>query len=158
MSEKEKEVFAMAIIRWTPFRHVLNLRDEMDRAMSDLYGRVSPSGEYYEGDWFPPMDVRETNGDVVASLELPGMEKDQIKVSVHNDVLTVTGEKKQESSEDGENLHRVERAYGYFKRTVSLPTEVDAGKVKATYKDGILKITLPKHEEKKPKEIPVQVA
>jgi HSP20 family protein len=158
MREKGKEVLAMAIIRWTPLRHVMSFRDEMDKMLSDLYGRMSPSGEYYEGEWFPAMDIKENKDDVVACLELPGIDKDQIKVSVQNDMLIISGEKKQESVEDGENLHRVERTYGYFKRTVGLPAEVDAAKVKATYKDGILKVTLPKREEKKPKEITVQVA
>jgi HSP20 family protein len=115
-------------------------------------------GEKYEGDWCPVMDMSETEQDVIASVELPGMGKDDIKVSVHDDVLTVTGEKHQEKKETKENVHRVERSYGCFKRSVAVPADVDADKVKATFKDGILKVTLPKLEVKKAKQIPVEVS
>jgi HSP20 family protein len=148
----------MAIIRWTPVRHMLSFRDEMDRLLDDFYGRMAPAKESYEGDWLPAMDMKESDNEVVASIELPGLSKDDIKVSVKNDVLTISGEKKQESVEEKENVHRVERTYGYFRRSVTLPVEVDAGKVKASFKDGILKITLPKVESKKVKEIPIQVS
>jgi HSP20 family protein len=147
----------MAIIRWTPMRSMMNVRDEMDRILEDFMGRTQRSGEAFEGDWYPAMDISETDKDVVASIELPGLNKDDIKVNVQNDVLSVSGEKKQEKTEASENVHRVERTYGSFRRTVRLPVEVDSGKVKASYKDGLLKVTLPKVESKKPKEIPIQV-
>ena len=148
----------MAIIRWTPIRSMMSFRDEMDRLLDDFYGRLAPSGESYEGDWLPAMDVKETDNEIVASIELPGLSKDDIKVSVKNDVLSVCGEKKQEKTVDKENIHRVERKYGYFKRSIVLPVEVDSGKVKASFKDGVLKVTLPRVESKKPKEIPIQVS
>ena len=148
----------MALIRWTPLRSMMSFRDEMDRMLDDFYGRMSPSGESYEGDWLPAMDMRENDGEVLVSLELPGMSKSDIKVSVKNDVLSITGEKKAEKTDEKENVHRVERTYGYFKRSVALPVEVDSGKVKASFKDGVLKVTLPKVEAKKPKEIPIQVS
>jgi HSP20 family protein len=157
-TEKEKEVEEMAIIRWTPLRHMMSFRDEMDRLLSDFYGKVTPTGESYEGDWLPAMDLAETDDDVTACLELPGLKKEDIKVSVHNDILTVSGEKKQEWTEEKENIHRVERVYGSFRRSIRLPGDVDGAKVKATFKDGVLKVTLPKHEAKKPKEIPIQVS
>ncbi len=148
----------MAIIRWTPFRSMLSLRDEMDRLLNEFYGKVMPTTEVYEGDWYPAMDITETDNEVIATLELPGLRHDDIKVSVKNDILTVSGEKKQEKVHENENVHRVERTYGYFKRSVALPVEVDTNKVKAVYRDGILKVTMPKLEEKKTKEIPVQVS
>jgi len=148
----------MAIIRWTPFRSMLSLRDEMDRLLNEFYGRVVPTTETYQGDWYPAMDITETDNEVIATLELPGLKREDIKVSVNNDILTVSGEKKQEKTEENENIHRVERTYGYFKRSVALPVEVDTNKVKAVYKDGVLKVTMPKLEEKKTKEIPVQVS
>ena len=148
----------MAIIRWTPFRSMLSLRDEMDRLLNEFYGKVMPTTETYEGDWYPAMDITETDNEVIATLELPGLKREDIKVSVNNDILTVSGEKKQEKTEENENIHRVERTYGYFKRSVALPVEVDTNKVKAVYKDGVLKVTMPKLEEKKTKEIPVQVS
>jgi HSP20 family protein len=130
----------------------------MDRLLAEIYGRTTPGGETYEGDWCPVMDVSETDDNVLASIELPGMNKDDIKVSVHDDVLTVTGEKKQEKTETRKGIDRVERSYGYFKRSVVLPVGVDTSKVKAAFKDGILQVTLPKLESKKPKEIPIQVS
>ncbi len=148
----------MALIRWTPLRSVMSFRDEMDRLLDDFYGRMAPSGEMYEGDWFPPMDLSENDGEVIACLEIPGLAKDDIKVSVQNDVLTISGEKKQEQTEEKENVHKVERTYGMFKRVLKLPAEVDHAKVKASYKDGVLKVRLPKVEAKKPKEIPIQVS
>jgi HSP20 family protein len=154
----EKEVLKMTLIRWTPLRNVLNFRDEMDRLLEDVYGRMAAPADGHEGDWFPVMDMSEGKDDITASMELPGIKKEDIKVSVHDDVLTISGEKKQEQADEGENARRVERSYGYFKRSVSLPAGVDPGKVKATFKEGVLKVTLPKLESKKPKEIPVQVS
>jgi len=148
----------MALIRWTPLRSMMSFRDEMDRLLDDFYGRMSPSGESYEGDWLPAMDMKENDNEVSVSVELPGLSKSDIKVSVKNDVLSITGEKKAEKTEEKENVHRVERTYGYFKRSVALPVEVDSEKVKASFKDGVLKVTLPKVEAKKPKEIPIQVS
>jgi len=148
----------MALIRWTPLRSMMSFRDEMDRLLDDFYGRMTPSGESYEGEWLPAMDMKENENEVTAMVELPGLSKNDIKVSVKNDVLSITGEKKAEKTEEKENVHRVERSYGYFKRSVVLPVEVDSEKVKASFKDGVLKITLPKVESKKPKEIPIQVS
>jgi len=147
----------MAIIRWTPLRGMLSFRDEMDRLLDDLYGKMTPAGEAYEGDWMPVMDISETEDDVIAALELPGMDKNDIKVSVRDDLLTISGEKKQAKIDDKENVHRVERSYGCFKRSLALPCAVDSAKVKAAFKDGVLRVTLPKIEAKKPKEIPIQV-
>lgn len=147
----------MALIRWTPFRSVMSFRDEMDKLLNDFYGRVGQSEEMYEGDWVPAMDISETENDVIACLDIPGLSKEDIKVSVQSDVLTISGEKKHEETENKANIHRVERLHGMFRRVLKLPAEVDSSKVRASYKDGVLKVTLPKVEAKKPKEIPVQV-
>ena len=148
----------MALIRWTPLRGVMSFRDEMDRLLDEFYGRMTPAQEALEGDWCPVMDVADTNGDLTASVELPGLDRNDIKVSVQDDVLTVTGEKKQEKTETEDNYRRSERSYGYFKRAIKLPSSVDAAKVTAAYKDGVLKVTMPKLESKKAKEIPIQVS
>lgn len=136
----------------------MSFRDEMDRLLDNFYGRVERSGESYEGEWLPVMDMKETESEIIASIELPGLVRDDIKVSVKDDVLSITGEKKQEKTDDKENVHRVERIYGYFRRSLALPVEVDPEKVKASFKDGVLKVTLPKVESKKLKEIPVQAS
>lgn len=148
----------MAIVRWSPFRSILSLRDEMDRLLNEFYGPMPPTTESYEGDWCPAMDLNETDNELIATIELPGMKREDIKVTVSDGVLTVSGEKKQEKVEQDESRHRIERTYGYFKRSVSVPAEIDTSKVKAVYKDGVLKVTMPKLEEKKTKEIPVQVS
>lgn len=148
----------MALIRWTPVRHMLSFRDEMDKLLNDFYGGAPSARESYEGDWLPAMDIKESENDITAVIELPGLSKDEIKVSVKNDVLSISGEKKQEKVDEKENVHRVERSYGYFKRVITLPMEVDSKGVKAAFKDGVLKVTLPKVESKKVKEIPIQVS
>jgi len=130
----------------------------MDKLLDDFYGRMPQPGEPSNGDWFPAMDVSETENSVTACLELPGLKKEDIKVSVQDDILTVSGEKKQEKTEEGENVRRVERSYGYFKRSMTLPAHVDADKVKAALKEGVLKVTMPKLESEKPKEISIQVS
>jgi HSP20 family protein len=136
----------------------MTLRDEADKLMDDFFGRLATHREAYEGDWLPSMDIKEGANDVSATVELPGLNKEDIKVCVQNDILTISGEKHQEKIESDENMHRIERTYGHFKRSVALPMEVDSEKVKASYKDGVLTVTMPKVESKKVKEIPIQIS
>jgi HSP20 family protein len=107
--------------------------------------------------WTPALDLYQTNDDIVAVVELPGMRKEDIEISLHDGILTIGGERKSESSE-GEKATRSERFVGKFRRSISLPTRVDANKVSASYKDGILTVTLAKAEEVKPKQIQVNVS
>jgi HSP20 family protein len=144
----------MRLVRWTPFRDLMTLHEETGKMLDSFFER---RGEVGNGDWVPAMDVSEREGEVVVKAEIPGMKKEDVKVSVKDDVLTISGEKKQEEHEEGENWHRVERTYGCFKRVLSLPS-VDNSKVEATYRDGILEIRLPKKESAKPKEIPIKVS
>ena len=110
------------------------------------------------GDWSPALDAMEDNDKYVVSLEVPGLKKEDINVSVHDGVLTVSGERKSEHDIKDATMHRTERYYGKFSRSVSLPAQVRADKVAATYKDGILTVQLPKAEEAKPKNIEVKVS
>ena len=147
----------MTLVRWRPFRGLYNLKDEFNRmfeGFSDRGIRQSEDG----GVWMPATDIQETKDDVVVSVELPGMKKDEIKVMVQDNVLTIRGEKKQEKEEKDTNYHRIERSYGFFTRSFSLPTTAKADKIKATYDNGILQVELPKAEEVKPKEIPIAVS
>jgi HSP20 family protein len=130
----------------------------MDRLIDDFYGKQTPEGEVFEGDWCPRMDLKENDTEVRAAIELPGIDKDDIKVSVKGDLLVISGERKNEVADTKESFHRLERSYGFFKRVVTLPTEVESDKVKAEYKDGILTVTMPKTETKKTREIPVEVS
>jgi HSP20 family protein len=106
--------------------------------------------------WIPAVDVAETEDAINVKVEAPGVKKDDIKISVTNNVLTVRGEKKMEKETSEENYHRIERVYGSFVRSLELPTVVRANKVKASFKDGVLTIVLPKSEEVKPKEIAIE--
>ncbi|MDZ7261227.1 MAG: Hsp20/alpha crystallin family protein [candidate division KSB1 bacterium] len=146
----------MAIVRWRPFfSEMESLRRDMDRLFDSFFRRYPE--EEVAATWQPLVDIAETKDDFIVTAEVPGMSKDDVKISLTNNVLTLKGEKKEEKEIKDKNFHRVERCYGSFQRSFTLPTEVQADKVKASYKDGVLKITLPKKEEVKPKEIAVTV-
>ena len=154
-AEKKGGVKDMAIVRWSPFRDLMGIQQEVNRLFDDLMTRRTEAGT--EGAvWVPAVDVLETGAEIKVKVEAPGVEKDDFKISVQNNVLTVRGEKKMERETSEENYHRVERVYGSFFRALDLPSGVQADKVKANYKDGVLTITLPKSEEAKPKEIAVE--
>jgi len=137
----------------------MSIRDEMDRLFDEFFGKTSERFglEVGEGVWSPDVDISETDNEIIVSAELPGVKKDDIKITLQENVLTLRGEKRQEKETKDENFHRVERCYGAFQRSFTLPATVDAKSIKASYKDGVLKIRLPKVEEAKKKEIPITV-
>jgi HSP20 family protein len=140
---------------WRPFEFDRIMR-EMDRLWdSFLEGRPTRRAEEGKG-WFPPVDVSETKNDLVIKAELPGMDPKDLSISLSSGYLTVKGEKKQEKEEKDENYHLIERSYGSFTRSVRLPKEVQGDKMTASFKNGVLKITLPKSEEAKKKEIKIK--
>jgi HSP20 family protein len=147
----------MGITRWRPLRDLVSMQEEMNRLFDDFFGRPLVRAEGTEGVWSPSVDVSEDKDNVIVRAEMPGMKKEEVKISIQDNVLTLKGEKKQEKEEKDANYHRIERSYGSFSRSFTLPTAVKADKVKASYKDGMLNITLPKTEEAKPKEIPVSI-
>ena len=133
-----------------------NLRDEMNSLFElPMMGNFARQAQLFSG-WTPALDLYQTNDNVVAVVEVPGMRKEDIDISLHDGMLTIAGER-QSPSVDGENAERTERFSGKFRRSVSLPTRIDASKVSATYKDGILTVTLPKTEEAKPKKVEVNI-
>jgi HSP20 family protein len=144
----------MAIVRWTPNRHWMSLQEEMNRLFDDFSG---PSQTADETVWAPRVDISETKDDIIVKAELPGVSPESINVDIVNNTLTVQGEKTKDDTVEGENFYRVERIYGKFMRSFSLPQRVKADEVKARYKDGILFVTIPKAEEAKPREIKVEV-
>ena len=144
----------MAIIRWRPERDLWSFRDDMNELFDSFFGK---STEQREGMWSPAIDVAETKDDIIVTAEVPGLNKDDINISIQENILTLRGEKKQSKEQKDENLHRVERIYGSFQRSFTLPTLVDSTKVNASYKDGVLRIVLPKKEEVKPKEISISI-
>ncbi|HVN32481.1 MAG TPA: Hsp20/alpha crystallin family protein [Thermoanaerobaculaceae bacterium] len=146
------------IVRWDPFREVATLQDRMNHVFGELWGRTHrPDEDYISGSWMPAVDVRESGDALEISAELPGIDPKEVEVSVENGVLTLKGSRRFEKATEGETYHRVERAYGSFERSFSLPTNVDPEKVQAVYRHGVLHLTLPKREEAKPKAISIKV-
>ncbi len=143
-------------LAWPGFGQWSNLRDELDRLFESPWTGLARTSQLLSG-WTPALDVYEDKENFIVKAELPGMKKEEIDVSLHDDSLSISGERKSETkAEDGE-LCRAERFFGRFQRSVTLPAPVAADKVKAQYQDGILTITLPKTEEAKPKRIDVSV-
>ena len=141
---------------WSAADRWSNLRDDLNSFFElPFSSSFARTGQLFTG-WSPALDLYQSNDNVVAVLELPGMRKEDIEISLHDGMLTVTGERKRESNSNGEKAERTERYIGRFRRSIALPTRVDAGKVSATYRDGILTVTLPKAEEVKPKQIQVR--
>jgi HSP20 family protein len=148
---------AWEISPWRPFRDLERMRREMDR-LWDSFFEGRPGRRVEEtGEWLPSLDVSETKDNLVVKAELPGLDPKDIDISVANGVLSIKGEKKQEKEEKEENYHLIERSYGSFVRSVRLPKDVQGEKISASYKNGILKVTLPKSEEAKKKEIKIKV-
>ena len=145
------------ITRWDPFREFSTLQDRMNRLFRDSYGPEGREETLNTTSFAPPVDVYEDEHSVNVKIEVPGIDEKDIDVRIENNVLTVHGERKFEKEEKQENFRRVERQYGSFTRTFTLPTTVDAEKVAASYDKGILKIALPKKAEAKPKQIKVNV-
>jgi HSP20 family protein len=144
------------ISAWPSFDRWVNLRDEMSNLLElPFWSNFGRQTQLFSG-WTPALDLYQNKDNMVAIVELPGMRKEDIEISLHDGMLTISGERASESS-SGENAERTERFSGKFRRSITLPTRVDAGKVNASYKDGILTVTLPKAEEAKPKQIKVNV-
>jgi HSP20 family protein len=142
---------------WPSLNRWANLRDDLDTLLElPFFTGGGRQAQLFTG-WTPALDLYQNNDNVVAVVELPGMRKEDIEISLHDGTLTIGGERKSEAGTNGEST-RSERFTGKFRRTITLPTRVDANKVNATYKDGILTVTLPKAEEAKPKQIQVNVS
>jgi HSP20 family protein len=141
---------------WPGFGRLSDLREEIDRWFDLPFSEWAQGTQVLSG-WHPALDMFETKDNLVVRVELPGMKREEIEVSLHDGCLSIAGERKHEDKNKDSEVYRAERFYGRFQRTVTLPTAVAADKVHAAYKDGILTITLPKTEEAKPKQIDVSV-
>jgi HSP20 family protein len=142
----------MALVRWDPVSQLAGMEiDRLQQMFSDFYTSSSR--------WVPPVDIYEAeNHDVVIKAELPEVKREDLSVTVENDVLTLKGERSREASSARDQFTRVERHYGSFTRSFTLPTTVDVASIDASYKDGVLTIRLPRREEAKPKQITVKIA
>jgi len=142
----------MTLRPWSPWQDLENLQHQL----SDIFGDVSlPVMDAREGQWMPRVDVRETDEALLVQAELPGVDKKDVTLEVKDGVLTLSGERRYEKDVKEEHVHRVERMYGHFSRSFNLPRNVDAGKVDAQMKDGVLQVRLPKLESAKPKAIAI---
>jgi HSP20 family protein len=146
----------MELSPWKPFGELSPFRKEMDRLWNRFLGET-PFARTFNEMWSPSVDISETKDDFVVKAELPGLEAKDVNVSISGNVLTIKGEKKAEEEEKDEHYHRIERYSGSFQRVFQLPSGVKADKVEANFDKGVLKVTLPKVEEAKKKEIEVKV-
>jgi len=142
---------------WDPFRQLSSLRDEIDRLFESPLSNLTERTQPFLSGWLPAVDLAQDKDNITVRAELPGMKKEEIEISLHDGVLTLSGERKVEQKHEEAEACRSERFLGRFHRTLPLPASVEADKAKASYKDGILTVVLPKAEEAKPKQIEVNV-
>ena len=153
------------LARWEPLKTRMNPfreLEEMEKRLSTIFGRQSlrPDGEKEAmtmAEWSPLVDISEDEKEYIIKAEIPEIKKEDVKLTVQDNVLTISGERKSEKEEKGKKYHRVERTYGSFLRSFTLPEDADGSKVAAEYKDGMLNVRLPKSEKAKPKSIEVKV-
>jgi HSP20 family protein len=146
----------MNVVKYDPFRELRGLQDEMNRLFLTNYSR-GEDRDLARGAWSPSVDIFENKDQLVIEAELPGMKPENVDVSIENNVLTIHGERKFEKKDEGDNFHRVERAYGTFTRSFTLPPTVSSENVNAAFENGVLKLTLAKREEAKPRRIEIQI-
>jgi HSP20 family protein len=144
----------MNFVRWTPFNEMSLLQNQMNR-LFDSALHTWPGDTNGTSHWAPAADIYESENELVVNLDLPGVDPKLVDIRVENNVLTIRGERRMEEKQDNHNFHRVERTYGSFARSFTLSTFVDADKIRANYKAGVLSITLPKAEAAKPKRIQI---
>ncbi len=148
----------MSIVRFEPFKDLISMQDKMNRLFEDSFLRSMDGEEVVaQGTWYPVVDIYEKKDSIVLKAEIPGLDKSDFSVTVKENILTIKGEKKQENDVEEDRFHRVERTYGSFQRSFTLPKTVDQEKLEAEYKNGVLVITLSKIPEAKPKQIKVSV-
>jgi HSP20 family protein len=154
----------MSLVRWNPARdlatwpsNLFGIQREMNRMFDNFFDSSDRGEDYALTTWSPAVDIAEHDDQYIVKMELPGVSKEEVKITLESNILTIRGEKKQEKETKKENYHRVERSYGSFQRSFTLPTTVKSDRIDAAFKDGILSISLPKAEEAKPKQIEVKV-
>jgi HSP20 family protein len=146
----------MSVVRYDPFRDIRTLQDEVNRLFSSNLTRFFDDEGIGRGAWNPQVDIYENKDQIVLEAELPGMNREDFDLSIENNVLTLRGERKFEKKDDNDNYHRVERSYGSFTRSFTLPQTVSSEGAVAEYKNGVLRVSLPKREEVKARKISIQ--
>jgi HSP20 family protein len=155
----------MALVRWEPVRELTSLQNEMNRLFNTFFDAPSTGGGASSGTgnggalrrWLPPMDLVETDDQFVLRADLPGLAEDDVKIELEDSVLTIAGERKAEHEDKREGYYRVERSYGQFRRSLTLPDGVDPDGIAARFDKGVLEVRIPKPEERKPRRVAIQV-
>lgn len=145
----------MAIIRWDPFREMVTLREKMNRLFEDAVSSRGEEKDIVASSWTPAVDIYETEDEIVLTAELPGLADKEVEIKLEDNTLTIKGERKFEKETKEENYHRIERAYGSFYRSFSLPHYVDQENIKAEHTHGVLKVRMPKKAESKPRNVKI---
>ena len=146
----------MSLTQWDPFRELLSLQERMNRLFDQTFSRSrSQAGEFDGGTWSPAVDLYESQDNLILKAELPGVEQSEIELRVDSNRISLRGERRLKEAVNQEHFHRMERAFGPFSRSFTLPTPVDAENVKAEFKNGILMVVLPKRVDKDSKHIPI---
>ena len=149
----------MNLVKWDPFRELEDVSKRLNRIFGQPPARAEAGNEMLAlADWAPSVDISETEAAYLIKGEIPGVKKEDVKITIQDGMLTIQGERKQEKEEKGKKFHRVECSYGSFMRSFRVPDDADEGKVKAEFKDGMLNITLPKSAKVKPKATNVSVS
>ena len=148
----------MNIVKWNPFRELEEIHTRLNRVFNEAPPRRTEGDGVFFAEWAPAVDIQETDKEYLIKAELPEVKKENVKVEMLDGVLTIEGERTQEKEEKGKKFHKTERSYGKFVRQFALPAEVDAAKVQAEYKDGVLNVHLPKTAVAKPSAVNVKVA
>ena len=146
----------MNMITYDPFRELRSLQDEVNRVFSGSFNRRGDETGMMRGAWNPSVDIFENKDQIVLEAELPGLKPEDVNISIENNVLTIHGERKFEKKDEGDNFHRVERSYGSFTRSFTLPPTVSSENVEAAFDNGILRLSLAKREEAKPRRIEIK--
>ncbi len=147
----------MAIVRWDPFRDLISIQDRMNRLFEQTLARTREEEGIAASTWMPAVDIYETPDQVVMKAELPGLTREDIEINVRDNTLSLRGQRKFEKDVKEENYLRIERAYGSFQRSFTLPVTIQQDKIKAVFRDGVLELTLPKAEEARPQQIKIDV-
>jgi len=145
----------MAIIRWDPFRDLVSLREKMNRLFEDAVTSHGEEKDLVTSSWAPAVDIYEDENELVLTAEVPGIEEKDIEIKLEDNTLSIHGERKMEKETKEENYHRLERAYGSFYRSFTLPNYIDQEKIQAQHENGILKITMPKKPELKTRKVKI---
>jgi HSP20 family protein len=147
----------MAVVKWDPFRDLISIQDRMNKLFEQTLSRSRDEEGIAATTWTPAVDIYETPETIVMKAELPGLTRDDLDIQIRDNTLTLRGERRFAKDVQEENYLRIERAYGSFQRSFTLPTTIQQEKVRAVFKDGVLELTLPKAESAKPKKIAIEV-